>query len=106
MKDINKISDIVLSHIIENFGEKSDTNRTQHYSYCMFPEEECECRDLNNIGIDTQLITGGYMDSFSMVTVLVFLESTFNINIPDSDASPTNFNTVNKITELVKKYTI
>lgn len=44
------------------------------------------------------------MDSFSMVSVLVFLEETFNIKISDADATPTNFNSVNKMTELVIKY--
>ena len=99
------MKDIILNHIIDEFGEKSTTeNRISHYSYCEYPGEECSCRDLNQIEYDTGLITGGYMDSFSMVSVLTFLEETFSVSIPDKDATPDNFNTVNKMTELVKKY--
>ena len=100
-----QIKDIILSYIINEYGENSVViYRAKHYSYCMFPEQECICKDLNEITYDTQLISGGYMDSFSMVSVLVFLEKTFNVKIPDIDTSPDNFNTVTKMTELVKKY--
>ena len=100
-----EINDVILKHIINEFGENQVvTQRLKHYSYCMFPEEECSCKDLNEITYDTPLISGGYMDSFSMVSVLVFLEKTFNVKIPDKEASPDNFNTVSKMTALVKKH--
>lgn len=38
-----------------------------------------------------------------MVVVLIFLEKTFNVKIPDIDAKPENFNTINKMAELVNK---
>ena len=99
------MKDVILKYIIEQFGDNTPKeNRIKHYSYCMFPEEECTCKELNEITYDTQLISGGYMDSFSMVSVLVFLEKTFYVKIPDKDASPDNFNTVNKMCDLVKKY--
>jgi acyl carrier protein len=39
-----------------------------------------------------------------MVSVLVFVESTFNVRIPDKDAVPDNFDTVTKIANLVIKH--
>ena len=99
------MKDIILKYIISEYGENAPKEkRVKHYSYCMFPEEECTCKDLNEITYDTQLISGGYVDSFSMVVVLIFLEKTFNVKIPDIDAKPENFNTVNKMVELVNKF--
>lgn len=99
------IKDVILKYIIEQFGDNvSKENRTNHYSYCSFPEELCVCEDLNKITNETQLISGGYIDSFSMVVVLIFLEKTFNFKIDDKDAIPENFNCVNKMAELVSNY--
>jgi len=97
------MKDIILNYIIQQFGEKEEGTRLQHYSYCLFPEEICSCKDLNKIYYDTSLISGGYVDSFSMVIVLMFLEKTFNIKIPDKDASPNNFDTVNNMVNLINK---
>ena len=43
------------------------------------------------------LITGGIVDSFSMVSLKRFLERKYDIRIPDADASPDAFDTVDKI---------
>jgi acyl carrier protein len=56
------------------------------------------------ITYDTPLISSGYVDSFSMVSLLVFLENKFKIKIPPSKASPEVFDSVNKIAELVNQY--
>lgn len=56
------------------------------------------------ITYDTPLITGGYVDSFSMISLLVYIENQFKIRIPASKATPQAFNTVNNITTLVKQY--
>jgi acyl carrier protein len=99
------MKDIILKYIINEFGDNTPKEqRIKHYSYCLFPENVCTCEDLNEIDYNTSLITGGYIDSFSMVSVLVFLQDTFKIRISDSDATPENFNTVGKMVELVKKY--
>ncbi len=50
---------------------------------------------------DTELITGGIVDSFSMVSLKRFLENKYDIQIPDADASPEAFDTVNSIAALV-----
>ena len=54
---------------------------------------------------DTPLISGGIVDSFSMVSLKRFLENKYNISIPDDKATPEAFDTVNKICALVKEFT-
>jgi acyl carrier protein len=54
---------------------------------------------------DTPLISGGIVDSFSMVSLKVFLERKYNIQIPDAKATPEAFDSVNRIVALVKEYT-
>jgi acyl carrier protein len=56
------------------------------------------------INYDTPLISGGYVDSFSMISLLVYLENQFKIKIPAAKATPQAFNTINSITALVKQY--
>jgi len=53
---------------------------------------------------DTPLISSGLVDSFSMVSLKVFLEKKYNIKLPDEEATPEAFDTVNSIVELVKKH--
>ncbi len=58
----------------------------------------------DEITFDTPLISGGFVDSFSMVSLKVFLEKKFKIQIPDDKATPEAFDSVNKIVILVEKY--
>ena len=53
---------------------------------------------------DTPLISGGIVDSFSMVSLKRFLENKYKISIPDDKATPEAFDTVNKICALVKEF--
>lgn len=53
---------------------------------------------------DTELISGGIVDSFSMVSLKRFLEKKYDIQIPDADATPEAFDTVNKISDLVDRF--
>ena len=93
------IEETILKHIQKLFGE----GRGDHYSYCYAPFEPCSCIHLQEIGLDTELMAGGYIDSFSMVAVLFFLEGEFNISISGADGSPENFRTVRKMADLVRK---
>jgi acyl carrier protein len=52
----------------------------------------------------TPLITGGIVDSFSMVSLKRFLEKKYSIQIPDADASPEAFDNVNSIAALVVRF--
>jgi acyl carrier protein len=60
--------------------------------------------DGGQVTVETQLISGGIVDSFSMVSLKRFLEKKYNIRIPDKDASPEAFDTVNSIAELVVRF--
>jgi acyl carrier protein len=53
---------------------------------------------------DTRLISSGLVDSFSMVSLKAFLEKKYSIKLPDKEATPEAFDTVNSIVELVKKH--
>ena len=72
-----------------------------HKSSCFYPMEECSCEEITG---DTSLIKGGYLDSFSMVAVLAYIEKRFNINIPEKDATPDKFDSVNNILRLCKTF--
>lgn len=93
----------ILKYIIDKFGENSPDRRTTHFSYCRFPEEKCICRVLKDINYDTSLINGGYIDSFSSIAILVFLEKTFNVKIPEKDALVDNLDTINKMADLITR---
>ena len=56
------------------------------------------------IDLDSPLISSGIVDSFSMVSLLTFLEKKYSIKLPDDEATPEAFDTVNKICELVNKH--
>ena len=60
--------------------------------------------DDEEITPDTPLISGGIVDSFSMVSLKRFLENRYQISIPDDKATPDAFDTVNKICELVREF--
>jgi len=60
--------------------------------------------DDTEINFDTPLISGGIVDSFSMVSLKRFLENRYQISIPDDKATPDAFDSVNKIVALVNKY--
>jgi acyl carrier protein len=51
----------------------------------------------------TRLISGGIVDSFSMVSLKRFLERKYDVKIPDADASPEAFDTVDSIAALVER---
>jgi len=64
-------------------------------------DDEADDVDLNE---NTKLISGGIVDSFSMVSLKRFLEKKFAISIPDEEASPEAFDTVTSIIALVNKH--
>ena len=65
--------------------------------------EEGDDRELT---YDTPLISGGIVDSFSMVSLKVFLETKYNISIPDAKATPEAFDSVNNIVVLLKEFNV
>jgi acyl carrier protein len=60
--------------------------------------------DSEPLTYDTPLISGGIVDSFSMVSLKRFLENKYQIAIPDDEATPEAFDSVNKIVSLVERF--
>jgi acyl carrier protein len=80
---MSDVKDVVLEYVIEEYIDEDDD---QEITY------------------DTPLISGGIVDSFSMVSLKVFLETRYNIQIPDAKATPEAFDSVEKIVELLKEF--
>jgi acyl carrier protein len=68
-------------------------------------KEYLEEDDDRELTVDTPLISGGIVDSFSMVSLKRFLEKKYQIQIPDADATPEAFDSVDKIAALVTRFT-
>ena len=60
--------------------------------------------DDREISETTPLISGGIVDSFSMVSLLRFLEKKYSIHIPDDAATPDAFDTVQSIVAVVRRF--
>jgi acyl carrier protein len=63
--------------------------------------EEGDDREITDT---TKLISGGIVDSFSMVSLKRFLEKKYQIQIPDGEATPDAFDTVQRIVTLVERF--
>ena len=63
--------------------------------------DEDSDQDVNE---NTKLISSGIVDSFSMVSLKMFLEKKFQIKIPDEKATPQAFDSVNNIINLLKEF--
>lgn len=79
---LEEMKDLVLNYVIKEYMDEED----------------------EVITYDTPLISSGYVDSFSMVSILVFIENKFKIKIPPADATPEAFDSVNKIVALTMKH--
>lgn len=79
---MEEMKEIILEYIIDEYLEDED----------------------EEITFDTPLISGGIVDSFSMVSLKRFLEVKYNISIPDEKASPEAFDNVNSIAALVQEF--
>jgi acyl carrier protein/D-alanine--poly(phosphoribitol) ligase subunit 2 len=80
--NLNEMKELVLKYVISEYIDDDDVTITY----------------------ETPLISSGYVDSFSMVSLLVFLENKFRIKIPPSKATPEAFDSVNNIVALVNQY--
>jgi acyl carrier protein len=66
--------------------------------------EYIEDGDDREVTETTPLISGGIVDSFSMVSLKRFLERKYQIQIPDADATTAAFDSVKKIAALVERF--
>ena len=67
-------------------------------------KEYLEEGDDREVTETTPLISGGIVDSFSMVSLKRFLERKYQIQIPDADATTAVFDTVDSIAGLVERF--
>ena len=79
---MDDLKDVILEYVIAEYADEDD-----------------------KVTFDTPLISGGLVDSFSMVSLKRFLEMKYKISIPDDDATPEAFDSVNKIADLVLRFT-
>jgi acyl carrier protein len=79
---MDDLKDVILEYVIAEYADEDD-----------------------KVTFDTPLISGGLVDSFSMVSLKRFLEMKYKISIPDDDATPEAFDSVNKIADLVVRFT-
>lgn len=66
--------------------------------------EYLETGDDRELKADTPLITSGIVDSFSLVSLKLFLERKYAVKIPDGDATPQAFDSVDGIARLVERF--
>ena len=67
-------------------------------------KEYLEEGDEREITATTPLISGGIVDSFSMVSLKRFLERKYSIKIPDAEATAQAFDSVQSIAALVRRF--
>ena len=53
---------------------------------------------------EDQLVDGNILDSFDIITIVGEIKNTYGINITVNDIVPDNFNSVDKMVELIEKY--
>jgi len=82
-KKMENVRDVVLEYVIDEYVDEDDDIEVTY---------------------DTPLISSGLVDSFSMVSLKTFLETNYNIQIPDAKATPEAFDSVNSIVELLKEF--
>jgi acyl carrier protein/D-alanine--poly(phosphoribitol) ligase subunit 2 len=69
-------------------------------------EEYVDEDDDIEVTYDTPLISSGLVDSFSMVSLKRFLETKYDIQIPDAKATPEAFDSINNILKLLKEFNV
>jgi acyl carrier protein len=53
---------------------------------------------------DLSLLEEGILDSLGLQQLITFLEQKFAISVDDADLMPENFESINAIAKLIKKY--
>jgi len=81
---MTEMHETILEYVIDEYVDEDDSD--------------------SEVTFDTPLISSGIVDSFSMVSLKVFLEKKYGVALPDSEATPEAFDTINSICELVRKH--
>ena len=59
--------------------------------------------DLQEIPLDQSLVELGYMDSFGVIDIVIFLEGNYSISIKDDEITKEKFGSINKMAKLVEE---
>jgi len=54
------------------------------------------------IGTDEALISGGIVDSFSLMDLALFIEDTFGVRIEDTELNAQTFDSLNQLAALIE----
>jgi len=84
--------------------ERSDMEEMKKVVREYIVDEYIEEDDDVEVSNDTPLISSGIVDSFSMVSLKAFLEKKYEIKLPDEEATPEAFDSVNSIVALILKH--
>jgi len=57
----------------------------------------------DELGYDTDLFKGGYINSLFALEMVLYLEQTFKIKIKNKEITEKNFRTINNIAEVVER---
>ena len=93
------MGDIVETYIVWLLNQDS-----MHQSSCEFPGADCTCKRVKKLDHDESLIRGGYIDSFMIEELLVYFQVEFAVEIHANEVNEDNFDTINKMVELIYKY--
>ncbi|MCK5117327.1 MAG: acyl carrier protein [Candidatus Aegiribacteria sp.] len=80
---MDKMKETVLEYIVDEYLDEDDEDVVSY---------------------DSPLISSGIVDSFSMVSLKRFIENKYSIKLPDEEATPEAFDTVNSICRLVNQH--
>ena len=56
-----------------------------------------------DISVDTELIKNSTIDSFGIIDLINYIESEFNISIPEEEFDINNFKNVQSIVEMIQR---
>lgn len=56
-----------------------------------------------NVSSEESLLEAGVLDSLAIVKLVAFIEDEFDVEIPDTDFDPDNFESVSSISQLIER---
>jgi acyl carrier protein len=60
-------------------------------------------RSKYNLGVDDALISSGLIDSFHLVDLAVFVEEQFGVRIEDTELNSSTFDTIARLSALIRQ---
>ena len=72
------------------------TNQLREY----IQKEIAKGRELTD---DESLLDGGILDSLAIVKLVAYIEDEFDVEVPDSDFDPDNFESISAIAKLIER---